>query len=713
LADHADVWMLGWQVLTDTAPVLARPLARGTTSPAAGTVPVARLVRRLTAASATPLAVIVAPAGYGKTTLLTAWAARDPRAFEFHSLAGGDVPDGVDAILQTLEFAGPAHVIVVDDLQLASEDDAQRLLDAAARLPKGTTLAVASRTRPAWPIGGLRAQRLVTEVRASDLRLSRLEAAMLLDAEGLRLGGAHLDELLERTEGWPAMLLLAARMPADEREMAVAPASFTGASGVIAEYLADEVLGALTPAERTFLRRASVLPRLDGAACDMVLTTRGSGELLASLARRGVPLEPLDDGGLAFRAHPLLREALAAELTRAEPERVASLHRRAARWHRHTGDYDAAIRHALAARDTKLAAWTLWTQAPWCAATGEGALLAGRLALFGTSWHAAPPALELSAALHHLLSGRRHAAAGAVDAAERGLSGQRDLRAACALIRACLARDGVSSMTRDAALARSLLGPASPWQGLAFMLLGVAAQLGGEGDAAAALLEEAVGRATDHLPVVAALASTQRALLCADAEDWEEAARCVREADRETPRSAPDAVRALALAASAVVATTRGEIAQARIDAADADRLLAAQLDFPPWMLAEAHAWLARADIALSDGRAARTQLARAARLAARVPGEVSLSRWIHAGWGRADAFAESATGDGPALTNAELRILRLLPSHMSFREMGERLHVSTNTVKTQALAVYRKLDVCCRSDAVARGRSVGLIGEP
>ena len=75
-----------------------------------------------------------------------------------------------------------------------------------------------------------------------------------------------------------------------------------------------------------------------------------------------------------------------------------------------------------------------------------------------------------------------------------------------------------------------------------------------------------------------------------------------------------------------------------------------------------------------------------------------------------ADAFAESATGDGPTLTNAELRVLRQLASHMSFREIGERLHVSTNTVKTQALAVYRKLDVSSRSDAVTRGRAAGLI---
>ena len=74
------------------------------------------------------------------------------------------------------------------------------------------------------------------------------------------------------------------------------------------------------------------------------------------------------------------------------------------------------------------------------------------------------------------------------------------------------------------------------------------------------------------------------------------------------------------------------------------------------------------------------------------------------------DAFAAGVTGELPALTNAELRVLRFLPSHLTFREIGDRLHVSANTVKTQALSAYRKLDVGSRSEAVARGRAVGLL---
>jgi LuxR family maltose regulon positive regulatory protein len=132
--------------------------------------------------------------------------------------------------------------------------------------------------------------------------------------------------------------------------------------------------------------------------------------------------------------------------------------------------------------------------------------------------------------------------------------------------------------------------------------------------------------------------------------------------------------------------------------------------DAPAWLSAETHAWLARAELRLSDGPTARALLHRAAYLAYQVEDAPELARWVHEGWDLADAFAESATGDGPTLTNAELRVLRQLASHMTFREIGGRLNVSANTVKTQALAVYRKLDVSSRSEAVTRGRAAGLI---
>ena len=88
----------------------------------------------------------------------------------------------------------------------------------------------------------------------------------------------------------------------------------------------------------------------------------------------------------------------------------------------------------------------------------------------------------------------------------------------------------------------------------------------------------------------------------------------------------------------------------------------------------------------------------------------MTLDAWLEDAWARADTYAAAAVGGPSALTTAELRILRFLPSHLSFREIGARMHVSINTVKTQAHAVYRKLDACSRTEAVTRARAIGLL---
>jgi LuxR family maltose regulon positive regulatory protein len=687
------------------------PAARTRRLPAAALVPRTRLVRRLVAGATAPIVLIVAPAGYGKTALLSEWAARDERPFSATSLAVEDAAAVVTRLLEPATRSRGPQVIVVDDAQRAPAAAIRSMLDAASRLPRGTTLAVASRVCPDGVVGRLRAHRLVIELTATDLALTRLEAALLLDAAGVRLDGAQLDCLLARTEGWAAALYLAAVSVRRAADADQAIAGFSGGDRAIADFLCDELLDGLTAGQRTFLRRTSILSRLTPGACDAVLQARGSGAVLASLARGGVPIEPLDRCELAFRSHPLLADTLRAELARLEPELIDPLHRRAAQWHATQREPAEALRHAVVCRDAALGGRMLWSSAISLAAEGRTAALGEWLASFDERSLAVEPTLALSAAVHQLGAGRRGAAARATDAAERALG--TDRHAAVALLRACIARDGLPRMVDDAARARTLLTPDSAWHGLALLLLGVAGHLRGDGPAAGALLEDAASHAGGRIPWVAALAHAQLALLAADADDWDEAAHQVAKAHANLPAGDPPAPGALVMAACAVVAAQRGDIAQARHDAGDAERLLAEEPDTAPWLVAEAQTWLARAEIQLSDGPAARRLLARAARLQARVPGDRELARWIHEGWARADAFAETATGDGPMLTNAELRVLRLLPSHMSFREIGERLHVSTNTVKTQALAVYRKLDVSCRSDAVARGRNAGLVGGP
>jgi LuxR family maltose regulon positive regulatory protein len=666
-----------------------------------------RLVRPLMACRDKPIVAIVAPAGYGKTTLLAEWAMRDERPFAWVSLDGLAPDEAVAEALRLTEAAGGAprpRVIVVDDAHLAAPAALRRLVAAAQQLPPGALLALASRPRLAARTGRLRAHRLLLEITAADLVMSRLEAGMLLDGAGLELHPRHVDQLLTRTEGWPAALYLEALSLAGKADVDDAIAAFSGGDRLVADYLGGELLDGLTEGERTFLRRTSVLPQLTGPLCDAVLESEGSTAALAALERSGIPLVAVDGRDTTFRHHPLLAAMLHAELLRLEPDLEPELHRRAADWCLHHDDPVGAIPHAIAGHDSERAGALLWALTPRTLAEGRGASLAGWLEAFTDTQRRAHPRIALAIAAYHVAEGRG-------DHAERALQAIQGEDAAVALLRACIARSGAQQMGDDAARASGLIGADEPAQSLARLLMGVAHQLTGDREAARQALEDALRRAVGDVPVVVALCHAQLALLAADGGDWDGAAHHAGEAHATLETvSSPSAARALVLAIAAAIAAQRGDIAQARHDVADAQRLLPALDGFAPWLVAEAHAWLARAEIRLSDGPAARMLLARAARAQAHMRDAPVLARWVHEGWERADAFAETATGDGPTLTNAELRVLRLLPSHLSFREIGERLQVSPNTVKTQARSVYRKLDVSRRSGAVSRGRAAGLI---
>jgi LuxR family maltose regulon positive regulatory protein len=133
--------------------------------------------------------------------------------------------------------------------------------------------------------------------------------------------------------------------------------------------------------------------------------------------------------------------------------------------------------------------------------------------------------------------------------------------------------------------------------------------------------------------------------------------------------------------------------------------------EFIPWYCAETRMLLARGLLALGDVAAARERLAEASRLARRTPGVAVFRRWFDEAWDQFDARAETALVGVASLTTAELRVLRFLPTHYSFHEIAERLHVSSNTVKTHVHAVYRKLDASSRSQAVANATNAGLLG--
>jgi LuxR family maltose regulon positive regulatory protein len=268
---------------------------------------------------------------------------------------------------------------------------------------------------------------------------------------------------------------------------------------------------------------------------------------------------------------------------------------------------------------------------------------------------------------------------------------------------------------REAAIRAYDLEPDdSPWCPVLCLVRGVAEHLSGERAAARAVLEEGADLGGAAEPMVAALCRSVNATIAIEQDEWDLAGEltdhAVMVAEEHGLATCP--ISALIFAASAAVRARQDRADEAKRDLRRARDLLAALGEFIPWYGAEVRVLLAHASLSLADAVTARTLLAEASRLARRTPGAVIFEHWFDEAWAYMDTLAESILAGPSSLTIAELRILRFLPSHRSFREIGTQLGVSANTVKTQAHAVYRKLGVASRSEAVARAAEAGLIGQ-
>lgn len=711
----------------------------------AGHVSRPQLVGRLIRSRAS-VALIAAPAGYGKTTLVAEWDGWDARPFAWvraereHDAAASAL---VASVEEALDLAAPGSepgaarsrrtaavglarlarvldsrppfVLVLDDLHLLEGSAAlEAVATLASHVPAGSTLAVCSRTEPDLHFGRMRANRELTEVRAHDLVMTASEAAALLEQSGLEAAVPHAEELARKAEGWPAGIYLAGLALSGRPGHHATAAGFGGDDAIVAEYLREEVLAQMAPDDADFLTRAALLDRLSGPLCDAVLERSDSALRLSSLGRRDLLLVPLDRRDEQYRCHGLLARMVRAELRRAHPAEEARLHRRASDWYAARGDVERAMHHAVEAGDAARAAGVLAARAPEYVTHDRSGTMERWLGSFTADQIAAHPALALAAANGDLLRGDLAAVQRRESSLRRVLRdtppGERTpaLEAGAAMLSAALAGEGAARMGTEAACAYGLEPDDSPWRPLCCLLEGVARHLTGRPEAAEARLLEGVRRGAVAAPNIQSLCLAQLALLAAEREDWEAAAgfsaRALAQVKRGDLRDLPTS--ALVFAASGCVHAHRGRVEEARDEAREATRLLGMLTDFAPWYEAEARLALASAAIRLSDARTARELIACAERFARRMPDAVALEAWIEGLRARADAAA-----DGPALlTTAELRILGFLPTHLSFREIADRLFVSANTVKTQAHAVYRKLDAASRSEAVTRAGELGLL---
>jgi LuxR family maltose regulon positive regulatory protein len=367
-----------------------------------------RLVERLNEGLHRKLALISAPAGFGKTTLVSEWVAGCGRPVGWLSLDEGDndptrfltyfvaalqtiaanTGKGVLAILQSpqppstetilttllndITTISDSFILVLDDYHVIDSHPVdQVLVFLLEHLPPQMHLIIATREDPSLPLPRLRARGQLTELRATDLRFTPSEAAEFLNqVMGLNLSAENIAALETRTEGWIAGLQLAALSMQGREDIPGFIRAFTGSHHFVLDYLIEEVLQRQPERVRSFLLQTAILDRFCAALCNAVTERVDGKEMLDVLERNNLFLIPLDDQRQWYRYHHLFAEVLQAHLREAQPDRVVNLHGRASAWYERNGLRSDAIRHALAAKDFERAAGLI--ELAWPAAEEGG-----------------------------------------------------------------------------------------------------------------------------------------------------------------------------------------------------------------------------------------------------------------------------------------------------------------------------------------------------
>ena len=707
-------------------------------------IPRARLLRRLAGSGGSSVMMVTAPAGYGKTTLLAQWAEADPRPVAWLQLERNDDdavrltrdvafalsrvgrvdPSIFDALRGDAGALAPVSlprlavamkemrpfVLVLDDAHVLRTARTQDLLQSVIEhLPEHSLLVISARSQPAIPLARLRASGLLDEIDSRELAMTKGESLQLLAAAVPGISPVLAATVAERCEGWAAALYLASIALRHDRDD-----SRYGADLTIADYLNEEVLARASEDDRSFLTRSSILRTLSGSLCDAVLERDDSSARLRRLADQNLLVRPLDHCGERYKIHGLFKETLRANLEHSRE--LPALHARAAQWFARHGDFAEAITHASLAGETDLAAEYTWRMTPEWLSEGRSGELAGIVAGFSASARVEHPELDAILAFCAINVGDGEAALLHVERAARSeprvLGDGTPLAGVVELLQAVIGRDGARHMGQAATRALELLPPQSVFGTIPMYLEGAARHITGERDAAAEQLAAAERFATDSSPTMQTLCGAQLALIDIERGDWPAAAHRLRRA-RAVQRVhgfEEYTTQHIVFAVSALVAAEDGDARVARSEASRAHRFVSSQHHLSPWLVAQTLITLARTEAALGDAGAARQLLKRAKALVLLVPDAPALRTYFDEACAGVKALEAEPQQDQPGLTTAEMRVLQQLPSYHPLREIADELGVSLNTVKSQAGAIYRKLDVSSRSDAVVEAQRLGLL---
>jgi len=696
------------------------------------------------------LVVVTAPAGYGKTTAVALWDDADTRRFAWvrldhldndpahlllHLVTAVDQVASVDAAtfqylrgagravdtqlvpaaIAALESAGPI-VLVLDDVHELTYEAAVSALRALVQLaPESTTLTLIGRTAPPLDLARRRLQGGVLEVGTEQLKLSVAEAESALGSVG-GPAGPTAALVVDRCEGWAAGVVMAAMALRDGSSAE----AITGRHRLVADYLVEEVLGRLDPAVEVFLVESAVLDHFTADDLNSVLQREDSADMLGAIHASGnLFLVSLDEQGIEYRYHRLFADLLRARLRNRDPERFRALASRAAAHLDRSGDIDGALLQALAADDPAHAAALVERDAVRLGFDGRAGILERRLSLLDEHVFADHPDAAIARAWFGLTLGdadliqRSLLLAAAADRGAALADGAPSVKVAAALVGSLVGIGGVLEVVRHAdtvcAAGNHLV---NPWWGAAASVKGGALSMAGDAESARTTLESSLP-VLDDLPGFRAVALAHLALLDLDDGALQSAAqRSAQARGIVESRDLCDLVPiVLVYAVDGLVRSHRGDVAGARDAVRGTERLLDRLGDLAARTAALGHALTAAAALEIDDPELCRRHLDAGLLAARREPDAAS----VHLRLARVRELlaAHAQHGPRPSLTAAELRLLPHLATHLSLQKIAGELHLGRETVKSQAKAIYRKLSVSSRAEAVAEAARLGLLDQP
>ncbi len=698
------------------------------------------------------LVAVTAPAGYGKSTFLAEWAAREHRrvawvsldrfdddpATLLVSLASAYCRAGLGSADLVLDMRGQGasvlgraaprlaaafrvspvpFVLMLDDLhELRSQACHDVLGVLISAIPPGSQLAAASRSeQPHLP--RLRAAGDALEFGVGDLALDAAAARQIFSNARVSVTPELAAMVTERTEGWPVGLYLAALVAnqGHGRTQAV-----TGEDRYVADYLYREALTQQPKAIQWFLRRTAVLDELCAPLCDAILRSSTAAIHLRRIEAQSLFLIPLDRERQWYRYHALFREFLLGELRRTEPEIIATLHQRAADWCESNGSPEQAVEHLLQTTDwDRTMHLVIKLNLPTYMAGRFSTVQRWYRAIGDANIERYPP-LALSRCWECVLTGDTTGAllwVAIVDAASFDLvpvDGSASFNSARAILRAVMCAAGPEAMMADATFAVAQEPPWSPWRDTALWALAEAHLLAGHLDEASAFFAEASAAAAvmgnfDTIPIC----ESRLAWLAMDRGQWQEAAERLELAlaTIEEKRLHDYTFSSPAFAGAARLSVHHGDLDDARRQLARAMRIRPSATYLVPYHAVRVRLQLAKVYLAIADLGTARQLLREIDDILTHRPALGTLIEEVGEFRGALASSAASGTIGPLPLTPAELRLLPYLQTHLTADMIAERLVLSSHTVRTQVKAVYRKLGVSSRNDAVQKATAIGLLG--